>query len=211
MIRVLVYDDNHARLDSLRELLNLTQQLSCVGVRENCLHVLEDIEELKPQMILMDIEMPGRNGIVAVSMARAKYPDILYVMQTNHDDDERIFQALKAGAVGYILKSATLMEILNALDTVAKGGAIMSPSVSLKVMKHFNQRASEVQTKYLLTAKEQEVLRSLADGLSYKMIAKQHDISVNTVSNHVKSIYRKLHVHSLAEAMALINRVNPLY
>jgi DNA-binding NarL/FixJ family response regulator len=133
------------------------------------------------------------------------HPDIKVIMQTAFDEDEKVFAALQAGAEGYILKSASVISILQSIDEVLQGGASMSPGIALKVMQYFRQVPTKKE-EYKLTAKESQVLNSLSRGLSYKMVADEMGISYFTVNNHVKKIYEKLHVHSIGEAMALAHK-----
>jgi DNA-binding NarL/FixJ family response regulator len=158
--------------------------------------------------VLMDIEMPHVNGINGVATIKKYFPEIRIIMQTVFDDDEKIFASLQAGAEGYILKKASAEKITQSIEEVYQGGAYMTPSVALRVMKFFN-KTHEQNNQYDLTAKEREVLKLLADGLSYKMAADRMGISYFTVNSHVKKIYEKLHVHSLGEAvsLALKNRI----
>ncbi len=200
MTRIVVYDDNKLRRESLEALLSFSLELQHVGGFENCNNAIEQLSVLAPDLILMDIEMPGIDGISGVRMIKQSYPTIKIIIQTVFDDDDKIFAALQAGAEGYILKNASVQQITGAIDDVMKGGAGMSPSIALKVMRHFKDET--VNTNYNLTTKESEVLKLLVKGLSYKMIADNLGISYFTVNNHVKKVYEKLHVHSMGEALA---------
>ncbi|WP_373494800.1 response regulator [Aquiflexum sp.] len=203
MIRVAIYDDNSARRESLQALIGLVPELEWVGSFENCATIKKDIDQSRPDIILMDLEMPVVNGIEGIKIAKQYAPYIKIIVQTSFDDDEKVFAALQAGAEGYILKSASVAQITQSIDEVNKGGASMSPSIALKVMRYFGEIPKEKKEDYQLTPKESEVLKKLAEGLSYKMIADELGISYFTVNNHVKKIYEKLHVHSLGEAVAL--------
>lgn len=208
MIRVAIYDDNLQRCESLKALLSLTDGMECTGVFHDCSNVLNDMKSARPDVVLMDIEMPHVNGINGVATIKKYFPEIRIIMQTVFDDDEKIFASLQAGAEGYILKKASAEKITQSIEEVYQGGAYMTPSVALRVMKFFN-KTHEQNNQYDLTAKEREVLKLLADGLSYKMAADRMGISYFTVNSHVKKIYEKLHVHSLGEAvsLALKNRI----
>ena len=209
MIKIVVYDDNKARRESLQAFLTLTPGFEPVGSYENCDHIVEDIKTNKPDVILMDIEMPGTDGISGVTITKKYFPNVKVIMQTAFDDDDKVFAALQAGAEGYILKNASVMQIMQSIDDVMKGGASMSPSIALKVMRYFNnQQKQPVSQEYNLTNKETEVLGYLSQGLSYKMVADKMGISYFTVNNHVKKIYEKLQVHSLSEAVSLMNKRN---
>jgi DNA-binding NarL/FixJ family response regulator len=206
MIRVAIYDDNPVRRDSLQTILALQTDLECVGSYDHCGSILEDLEKARPDIILMDLEMPVVNGIEGIRLAKAHFPDAKIIVQTAFDDDEKVFAALKAGAEGYILKSATVLKIIQSIDEVFKGGASMSPSVAMKVIRYFGNESDHKREDYQLTPKESEVLKKLSNGLSYKMIADELGISYFTVNNHIKKIYEKLRVHSLGEAVALAHR-----
>ncbi|MFT3908960.1 MAG: response regulator transcription factor [Ferruginibacter sp.] len=204
MTRILVYDDNLARRESLQDFMRLTPGFEFAGSFENCATIKDDIEATNPDIILMDIEMPGMSGIDGVRIAKKYYPNIKVIMQTAFDDDEKVFAAIQAGAEGYILKNASVMQIAQSIDEVMNGGASMSPSIALKVMRYFSQQ--KVKTDYNLTPKETEVLKYLSQGLSYKMVADKMGISYFTVNNHVKKVYEKLQVNSLGEAVALAHK-----
>lgn len=203
MVTIVVYDDNQARRESLGALLMLTDGLKQVGSFENCNDIVNDLQQTKPDLILMDIEMPGTDGISGVALAKKYFPNVKIIMQTAFDNDDKVFAALQAGAEGYILKNASINQIVQGIDDVMKGGASMSPSIALKVMRFFNQQKKPLPADYNLTAKESDVLKFLSQGLSYKMIADNMSISYFTVNSHVKKIYQKLQVHSLGEAVAV--------
>ena len=209
MIKVVVYDDSQARQDSLRALLQLTDNMECAATFSDCSHALDDMQQYLPDVVLMDIEMPNVNGIEGVRIIKEKFPQIKIIMQTVFEDSDKIFAALQYGAEGYILKKASFLSITQSIDEVYKGGAFMTPSVALRVMKYFNQSEKELTPDYRLTQKEKEVLQYLSDGLSYKMAADKMGISYYTVNTHVKNIYEKLQVHSIGEAvsMAIKNKI----
>lgn len=202
MIEVVVYDDNEPRRKSLEALLMLSEGVKCIGSFNDCSTVLTDMEKLQPTLVLMDIEMPNVNGIEGVKIIKRKYPAIKIIMQTVFEDEEKIFAALQAGAEGYILKNAPAEKILQSIIEVSNGGAFMTPSVALRVMKHFNNKPESDNSQLNLTTKEKEVLKNLTDGMSYKMVADKMGISFYTVNSHIKKIYEKLHVHSLGEAIS---------
>ncbi len=206
MTRVAVYDDNKPRRESLEALISLSTDLEFAGGFENCATILLDVAATTPDIILMDIEMPVVNGLEGVKAVKQQHPHIKIIMQTAFDDDDKVFAALQAGAEGYILKTASVTQIAQSIDEVMKGGAAMTPSIALKVMRYFNQLPAVTQPDYNLSTKENEVLKLLAKGLSYKMIADTMGISYFTVNNHVKKIYEKLQVHSLGEAVALAHK-----
>ncbi len=205
MTRVAVYDDNKPRRESLQAFITMSPDLEHAGSFENCSTILQDVVTTKPDIILMDIEMPLVNGLEGVRKVKLQYPHIKVIMQTAFDDDDKVFSALQAGAEGYILKSASITQIALGIDEVIKGGAAMTPSIALKVMRHFGKTLTQ-SSEYNLSPKETEVLKHLAKGFSYKMIADEMGISYFTVNNHVKKVYEKLQVHSLGEAVALAHK-----
>ena len=206
MIRVVIYDDHPQRCESLKALILLSGDMECVGVFHDCSHVLEEMRRLNPDIVLMDISMPNVDGISGVQKIKKEFPQVRVIMQTVFTDEARIFASLQAGAEGYILKNASAEKIIESIKEVYAGGASMTPSIALRVMKYFNQEKS---TDFHLTQKEKEVLTLLADGNSYKMVADNLGIAYNTVNAHVRKIYEKLHVHSIGEAVsvALKNRI----
>jgi DNA-binding NarL/FixJ family response regulator len=203
LIKIVIYEDHLSRRESLQALLSLSDNMECIGSFGDCSNVVKEINDLQPDIVLMDIEMPNVDGIKGVRLIKENFRKVKVIMQTAFDDNEKIFQALQNGAEGYILKSASVNQIIQSIDEVIKGGAFMTPSVAIKVMRHFNQQNQTANnTISTLTPKESEVLIYLASGLSYKMIADKMSISYFTVNSHVKKIYEKLHVHSVAEAVS---------
>ncbi len=201
MIRLVIYDDNEQRRKSLEAVMMLSDDIECVGSFEDCSNVLFETEHYNPDIVLMDIEMPNVNGIQGVAIIKKKFPAVRIIMQTVFEDEEKIFAALQAGAEGYILKTAGADKITQSITEVYNGGAYMTPSVALRVMKFFKQTIPA--TNYKLTHKEQEVLVLLSEGNSYKMVADKLGMAYFTVNSHVKKIYEKLQVHSVTEAVAL--------
>lgn len=202
MIRVLTYDDSEATRTSIVALIGLSEGFVSVGTFADALHVETQLEELKPDVVLMDINMPGMNGIDATRLIKSLNPNTKVLIQTAFDNDEHVFGSLKAGAEGYLLKSASPDKILKGIEDVYNGGAIMTPSIALRVMRFF-QPIAKPSNPYNLTNREKTVLELLSDGLSYKMIAARMEISYFTVNAHIRKIYEKLHVNSSAEAVSL--------
>lgn len=209
MIRVVVFDDSEERLVSLTALFSINDQIDCVGTYTNCINFETKLSS-NPDVILMDIRMPAMDGITATTKIKELYPGIKVIMQTVFDDDEKIFLSLKAGAEGYILKSTTGEKIIQCIEDVFNGGAVMTPSIALRVAKFFNtDQQAKTHLTQELTPREKEVLVLLTEGLSYKMVAARLDITYNTVNAHIKKIYEKLSVNSLGEAIsiAIKNRI----
>lgn len=197
-IRVFVYDDHADRRAALKALLSLTEDFVFTGEAQDCSNALEDIEKYYPDVVLMDINMPGVDGIEGLRKIKETYPGVKVLMQTAYDDSEKIFTCIRYGANGYILKNDSPQKLMQAIYEVNEGGAAMNPGIAKKVLDFFKPQ----KTKNPLSPKECAVLLLLAEGLSYKMIADKMGISYNTVNGHVKNIYQKLHVASLGEAIA---------
>jgi DNA-binding NarL/FixJ family response regulator len=202
-IRVAIFEDNTQLRESLFKLVEASEGFTCVGAFANGEDIIWVTSSVKPDVILMDIEMPVVNGIDAVKMVREKFPDVKILMETIFEDDEKIFQSICNGAQGYILKSTPPEEILDAIKDIFEGGAPMSPIVATKVLKMFKSNlASNAQDNRNLSVREKEILKCLVEGMSYKLIADACFISIDTVNGHIKNIYKKLHVHSKSEAVA---------
>jgi DNA-binding NarL/FixJ family response regulator len=201
-IKVIIFDDNDSLRDSIGMLLQDTGDFTLAGSYSHCLDVTRNIKEKNPDVVIMDIDMPGMNGIEGVKLIRKNFPGIQILMLTVFDDDEKVFAAIKAGANGYILKNAEPKNLLNAISEVYNGGVPMAPGIARKVLHQFQAILPEEQKDYHLSIREKEVLGLLVDGLSYKMIAGKLNITYDTVRAHMKKIYEKLHVASMTEAVA---------
>ena len=197
MIRIFAFDDSLERLQSLKALISLSEDLEYVGEAENCENALEKMEEYFPDVVLMDMNMPIVDGLEGLKLIKSKFPQIKVLIQTAFDDSDKIFKSISGGASGYILKSDSPTRILQAIEEVYEGGAAINPAIARKVLEYFAPKKSEI-----LTAKEQEVLKSLAEGNSYKMAADKLGVSYSTINSHTKHIYEKLHISSLGEAIA---------
>jgi DNA-binding NarL/FixJ family response regulator len=197
-IKVFVYDDNESRRDSLKALVELTPEILFTGAAEDCSNLANDMNTCEPDVVLMDINMPNVDGMEGLRQIRQLFPHIKVLMQTVFDDSEKIFTSIRSGASGYILKKDSPQRILQAIQEVHEGGAVMNPGIAQKVLEFFQPK----KTKSILTDRETQVLTLLAEGLSYKMIADKLALSFHTVNTHAKNIYEKLHVASLGEAIA---------
>jgi len=203
-IRVAIFEDNDNLRSSLELVLGGRQEMICTGAFPDCSSLNAKISVSRPDVILMDIDMPGMNGIEAVAEIAKLAPDALVIMQTVFDDENRILKAICAGAKGYILKGYSADGIVDAINEVQCGGSPMSPGIARKVTGLlFNTsvqaaKASDIQ----LTSREQEVLQLLVNGKSYKMIADSLQIAIPTVNTHIRKIYEKLQVNSIQEAVS---------
>jgi len=201
-IRVLIFEDNMSLRNSLYQLVNESEGFRCVGAFENCSQLLKNVQDTKPDVVLMDIQMPGINGIEAVKMLREKYPHLKIMMQTIFEDRDKIFQSIYAGASGYILKNTSPSRFLEFIKETHEGGAPMSPTVAAKVLQMIMQHDPPGVHDFDLSDREKEVLSFLIKGMSYRLIGETCFISIDTVRAHIRNIYEKLHVHSKAEAVA---------
>ncbi len=199
-IKVAIYEDNDALRESLSFLVRGSGLLRFAGAYPDCRHILENCETEQPDVILMDIDMPYLSGIDATRLVKDKYPDINVMMLTVIEDREKIFDALSAGATGYLLKKASAIQIIEAVTELANGGSPMSSEIARKVLQFFTSPSHKIENRYSLSARELDVLKRLVDGDSYKMIADHCNISIGTVCGHINSIYRKLAVNSKSEA-----------
>ena len=204
MIKVGIVEDNSALKLSLEQLFNKTQGMQCVASLNNLMNVLSEFKRAKPDVVLMDIGLPGINGIEGVRTVKSHFETIQVLMFTVFEDDEKIFDAIRAGASGYLLKKTPPEEIVQAVRELHEGGAPMSPSIARKVIHVFQSQPPPAITDYQLTGREKEILYSLVDGLSYKKIAEKYFISISTIRTHISNIYQKLHVNSKSQAVAKV-------
>jgi len=203
MIRVAIFDDYKLLREGLFQLINGTEGLCCAGAFADCNKLLKNIEQSKPDVILMDIQMPGISGIEAVKIIRAHYPSIRILMQTVFEDDDKIFAAICAGASGYILKKTSPSGLLEAIREVHAGGAPLTGSIANRVLQMFQKiSVPPEQDLVMLSDREKEILTHLVNGVNCKMIGDMCNIAYDTVRFHIKNIYEKLHVHSMSEAVA---------
>lgn len=201
MIHLLIYEDDADLREGLGQFLSAAGAFSVNGLFSNCDTIETDLKDLSADIILMDIDMPGRNGIEGVRIAKQTKPDVSVLMFTVFDDDTKIFDAICAGADGYLLKKTAPDKIIEAIRDLHHGGAPMTPSIARRVLQAFPRTRPDSQ-EAPLTGKEQDVLQELVAGKSYKQIADSLRISIETVRTHIKHIYRKLHVCSMSQAVA---------
>jgi len=210
-IRVVIFEDNFLLRESLYQLINGSPGLTCAGAFANCEDILYNIKKTNPDVVLMDIQMPGIDGIEGVKIIKKHFPEIKIIMQTVVEDDEMIFASICSGASGYLLKNTTPARLLQAMVEANEGGAPMTPAIAGKVLEKFRKqtpiRSEELED---LSEREKEILECLVEGMSYKMIASSCKISIDTVRFHIRNIYEKLHVSSKSEAVAKALRRNSI-
>ena len=204
-IRVAIFEDNKLVRDALEAILNGTPGYSCCGAYADAQLVSSRVKSSLPDVVLMDIEMPGLSGIEATRMLAHEFPEIKVLIQTVFNDSEKIFQALSAGASGYVLKTDPPTKQIEAINEVFNGGAPMSSSVAKKVLQFFTHKNVVLvipeSNDYQLSEREKGILLLMVEGNNYKTIAEKAFISYETVRTHVKKIYKKLHVASRSEAI----------
>jgi DNA-binding NarL/FixJ family response regulator len=202
-IRITIFEDSKHLRESLEIVLNGTPGFTCCGAYRDCSDLLRRVERDDPDIILMDIEMPGMNGIEATRLIKEKFADKHVLIQTIFSEDDYIFRAICAGASGYILKTTSLAGYIEALHDVRNGGSPMTPGIARRVIELFrNNVPANTTAQYNLTEKETLVLQHLVSGKSYKMIASNLDLALDTIKTHIRNIYIKLQVNSNTEAVA---------
>jgi DNA-binding NarL/FixJ family response regulator len=209
MINVALIEDNAQYRTAISIILQLNENLKLIHKMEDCKEMIALFELQKPDVVLMDIDLPGINGIQGVWEIKQKWVDIKVLMLTVFEDNEKIFGAIKAGANGYLLKKDSPQKILESIEVVAKGESPMNGMIASKVLDYFQQTHQSNSTLYQsnLTEREKEILLLLMKGLSYKEIASHIFISVETLNTHIKNIYRKLKVHSRSELASKFGHV----
>ena len=202
-IRVAIYEDNKHLRESLFYLIDGTEGFSCTGAFADSNDLMFQLRRSLPDVVLMDIEMPGMNGINAVKLIKQNFPSVQVLMQTVFHDDDNIFNAICAGASGYILKTTSPAGYIEAIKDVYNGGSPMTGSIARRVLELFQKNIIPVGNHdYQLTPKEKEILQQLVKGKSFKMIADVLGSTYETVRTHMKNIYSKLHVNSNTEAVS---------
>jgi DNA-binding NarL/FixJ family response regulator len=202
MINVLIYEDNPQLREGLTMLINGSEGFDVIASFKNCNNVLVEVDTYQPDVILMDIDMPGTNGLQGLKLIREIDTDVKVLMLTVFDDNKNVFDAIRNGANGYVLKKTPPSKLLEYIQEAHTGGAPMTSSIASQVLKMFSNQHMEKGEDYKLSDREKEVLTLLVNGYSYKMISSEMFISIDTVRSHIKKIYEKLHVNSKSEAVA---------
>ena len=201
-IRVVIFEDNFLLRESLFQLVNGTAGLICAGAFANCENLIFNVGKTSPDVVLMDIMMPGKTGIEGVLILHDQFPQIKVIMQTVVDDEDKIFASICNGASGYLLKNTPPATLLHSIMEVFEGGAPMTPIIAKKVLEKFRKQSGPaLKDSNNLSNRENEILECLVEGMSYKMIAAARNISIDTVRFHIRNIYDKLHVNSKSEAV----------
>jgi len=201
-IRVVIFEDNLLLRESLFQLINGSPGFTCVNAFSNCDDIISNIKRTNPDVVLMDIQMPGKDGIEGVKIIKKHFPEIKIIMQTVVEDEEKIFASICNGASGYLLKTTTPARLLQAIVEVYEGGAPITPAIAEKVLGKFRRQSPPSSGELnVLSSREKEILECLVEGMSYKMIASSCKISIDTVRFHIRNIYEKLHVSSKSEAV----------
>lgn len=209
MISICLYEDNKQMRESLCLLIESSTDFKLEAAFGNCVDVVNDYKKHRPDVILMDIDMPGKTGIEGlIELRAAGSTQVKVVMLTVFDDNTNVFEAIKNGANGYLLKKTPPAQLLQYLKDAYEGGAPMTSSVATQVLNMFTEVYKQKNDNYNLSEREREVLKALVKGFSYKMIADELFISIDTVRSHIKKIYEKMHVNSKTEAVALAFRNN---
>lgn len=202
MTKLLIYEDNPQLREGLTMLINGSDGFEVLACFKNCNNVIEEVSAWKPDVILMDIDMPGINGIEGLKKIRQVNDEVKVLMLTVFDDNKNVFQAISSGANGYVLKKTPPTKLLEYIKEAQSGGAPMTASIATQVLKMFSSMNNEKGEDYNLSDREKQVLQFLVEGYSYKMIANEMFIAIDTVRSHIKKIYEKLHVNSKSEAVA---------
>lgn len=200
-ITLAIVEDLDEVRDGLKYFLALNPDFKILDTFSSAEEALRDLPKLKPEIVIMDINLPGINGIECIKLVKEKCPQTQFMMFTVYENDEKVFEALKAGASGYLLKSVGLLQMVEALKELHNGGSPMSANIARKLVTMFQDQQKVVTPIETLSLRENEILHFLSKGLLYKEIALQLDISINTVKQHIHNIYEKLHVQNRTEAL----------
>lgn len=201
--KVSIVEDDRDLREAMSLMIQFTENYEFVSAFENAEEAINNLVELDVDVVLMDINLPGDSGIECVKKLKALFPKMLFLMCTSYEDDDKIFQSLKAGASGYILKTDGPVKIINALDELFEGGSPMTSSIARKVVASFSKMNVNDANVEILTQREKEILDALARGRMNKEVANELEISIGTVRKHIQHIYEKLHVNTRVEAVNL--------
>lgn len=202
-IKVAIFEDSKPLRESLEQLVNSREDMICTGAFADANKIIRNMQSANPDVVLMDINMPGISGIEAVQIIKEKFPTVQILMQTVFEENDKIFAALCAGASGYMLKKTTPQKMIEAIHETYNGGAPMTASVAVIVLQMFRHQSTATKNEFIdLSEREKEILGWLVKGKSYNAIAGTCFVSIDTVKTHVRHIYEKLHVHSKSEAVA---------
>lgn len=201
-VKVVIVEDHREFREYLSALISGTQGFECLGSFRSVEEALLQLPVHVPDVMLIDIGLPGKNGIEGIRLFKERFPEILFLTLTVHDDDERIFDALCAGASGYLLKKTQPSRLVESVKEAAQGGAPMSPEIARRVIKLFREIRPPERADYNLTPHELRILRLLVEGHNYKTAATKLGVAPTTINFHLQNIYQKLQVHSKTEAVA---------
>jgi len=201
-IKITIYEDNKTLRDSLSFLVQSQPTFQFCGSYPNALKIIENCRASMPDIILSDIDMPGISGIEAAVKVKQHFPEVQILILTVYEDKDKIFDALCAGATGYLLKKSSSQQIIEAITDIYHGGSPMSGEIARKVLNFFSKPEIAKQNDYSLSDREMEILQRLVNGDSYKMITDKCFISIGTVRSHITNIYKKLQVNSKSEAVS---------
>ncbi|MDR3668119.1 MAG: response regulator transcription factor [Ignavibacteriaceae bacterium] len=205
-VNIIIVEDDQLIREGLSSSIDEYPGFCCIGAFSSAEEMLEKVEDLDPHIILMDIGLPGMNGIECLKQVKLILPDLLVVMITVFEDDDRVFDSIVNGADGYLLKKTPVPKIIESLNDLRRGGAPMSNQIARRVLETFRKK-TPIDETYILSKREKEILDQLAKGYTYKQISDNLFISPETVRGHLKNIYQKLHVHSKMEAVSKISRL----
>lgn len=200
-IKVIIVEDNNTIREGLGQLLNSHDGLECAASFRSCEEMLSEVDNIMPDLVLMDIGLPGMDGIEGVRQLRKRQPESLVLMLTVYEDNEKVFDALCAGACGYLVKNTQPERLCAAIGEAVHGGSPMSANIARKVVGYFHQGGRKSKEEIGVTEREREILTELSRGCSYQQVGDALFISVDTVRHHIRNIYRKMQVHSQSEAV----------
>ncbi len=202
MIQIVITEDNDTVREGLMTLIDNSAHMQCLAGFGSCEELLDNFARVQEaDIFLMDIGLPGMSGIDGVREIKKRKPDALILMLTVYEDEDLVFDALKAGAIGYLLKKTHPLKLIDSIEEAYHGGSPMSSNIARKVVAFFQKSAAPAETKNDLSPREMDILQELCQGNSYKIIAYNLNISIDTVRTHIRKIYRKLQVHSQSEAV----------